>query len=112
MQPLSSSQAKYLRGLAHGLKPAVRVGRKGITAAVLASVAEALGVHELIKVKFLEFEDRALRSTLAAEIAEKAHCALAGQIGNIAVFYRPHPTPERRRIRLPPPTTRRPPHTV
>ena len=42
MQPLTSSQAKHLRGLAHGLKPVVFVGHKGLTPAVLDSVREAL----------------------------------------------------------------------
>lgn len=102
MQPLTSSQAKYLRGLAHSLKPVVFVGQKGVTAAVLASVSEALGVHELIKVKFVEFKERGQKSAIAAAIEEKADCGLAGLIGNVAIFYRPHPDHEKRKIKIPP----------
>lgn len=102
MQPLTSSQAKYLRGLAHGLKPVVFVGQKGVTPAVLASVSEALVVHELIKVKFVEFKERGQKSAIAAAIEEKTGSALAGLIGNVAIFYRPHPDREKRKIKLPP----------
>lgn len=102
MQPLTSSQAKYLRGLAHGLKPVVFVGQKGVTAAVLSSVSEALGVHELIKVKLVEFKERGQKSSIAAAIEEKTDSALAGLIGNVAIFYRPHPDREKRKIKIPP----------
>lgn len=102
MQPLTSSQAKYLRGLAHGLKPMVFVGQKGITAAVLASVSEALNVHELIKIKFVDFKERRQKSAIAAAIEEQTDSGLAGLIGNVAIFYRPHPDREKRHIKIPP----------
>lgn len=101
MQPLTSSQTKYLRGLAHSLKPVVLVGQKGLSDALLASVAEALGVHELIKVKFTDLKDRGIRSALAAEIGEKTDSVLAGLIGNVAILYRPNPAPEKCKIHLP-----------
>ena len=95
---LKGSEKKYLRGLAHGLKPLVQVGKKGVTGEIIASVDLALGDHELIKVRFLEFkgEKRALSET----IAEKTGSELAGLIGNVAVFFRQHPDPAKRRIRL------------
>jgi RNA-binding protein len=95
---LKGSEKKHLRGLAHGLKPLVQVGKKGVTGEIIASVDLALGDHELIKVRFLEFkgEKRALSET----IAEKTGSELAGLIGNVAVFFRQHPDPAKRRIRL------------
>jgi RNA-binding protein len=45
MQQLTSSQAKYVRGLAHSLKPVVFVGQKGITATVLETIHAALDTH-------------------------------------------------------------------
>ncbi len=107
MQPITSSQAKYLRGLAHSLKPVVLVGQKGLSDAILASVAEALAIHELIKVKFTDVKERGIRSALAAEIGGKTDSALAGLIGNVAIFYRPSPTPEKRKIHLPTQPARR-----
>jgi RNA-binding protein len=101
MQPLTSSQAKYLRGLAHSLKPAVFVGQKGVNAAVLNSIREALATHELIKVRFVDVQDRRRVAEGAAEIQQKTDSCLAGAIGHVAIFYRPQPDPEKRRISLP-----------
>jgi len=101
MQPLTSSQAKYLRGLAHGLSPVVFVGHKGVTPTVLDSAREALDAHELIKLKFVDFKDRHLKAGLAAEIEAQTDSRLAGLIGHVAIFYRRHPDPEKRRITFP-----------
>jgi RNA-binding protein len=102
MQPITASQSKYLRGLAHSLKPIVFVGQKGVSPSVLASVREALDVHELIKVKFQDVKDRALKTQWAAEIEQATDSRLAGLIGHTAIYYRPQPDPARRRIALPP----------
>ena len=101
MPPLTGSQAKYLRGLAHGLNPVVFVGHKGVTPGLLDSVHEALDAHELIKLKFIDFKDRHLKAGMAAEIEAKTDSRLAGLIGHTAIFYRRHPDAERRRIILP-----------
>jgi len=96
---LKGTQRKYLRGLAHGLKPVVQVGKQGVTAGLLASVDQALNDHELIKVRFVDRKDD--KEALARRIAEEAGCAMAGAIGNIAVFYRRHADPDKRKIVLP-----------
>jgi RNA-binding protein len=101
VQPLDGFQAKHLRGLAHGLKPLVFVGHRGITPPVIAAVREALDAHELIKVRFLDEKDREVKAQLAAQIARETESALAGMIGHTAIFYRRHPEPDRRRIQLP-----------
>lgn len=101
MQQLTSSQAKYLRGLAHSLKPVVLIGQKGITPHLLESIHVALDTHELIKVKFIDFKDRQLKAACAAEIEQKTGSSLAGMIGHTAIFYRRPPDPEKRKITLP-----------
>jgi len=101
MQPLTSSQAKYLRGLAHSLKPVVFVGQKGINPAVLESIREALAAHELIKVRFVDAQDRSVMADSAAEVQQKTDSCLAGAIGHVAIFYRPQPDPEKRKIIFP-----------
>jgi RNA-binding protein len=101
MQPLTGYQAKYLRGLAHRLKPVVFVGQRGITAPLLESIREALNTHELIKVKFLESKDRRMKGEHAAEIERLTGSSLAGLIGHIAILYRPHPDLEKRKIVIP-----------
>ena len=42
---LTERQKKYLRGLAHPLKPVVRVGAAGLTAALVREMARALHDH-------------------------------------------------------------------
>ena len=101
MQPLTSFQAKYLRGLAHSLKPVVFVGQKGITPSLLNSIQEALNAHELIKVKFVDFKDRRMKAECAAEIERQTGGCMAGLIGHTAIFYRPNPDREKRKIVIP-----------
>lgn len=99
METLKGSQRKYLRAEAHHLKPLVIIGAKGVTEQLLGSVDLALTDHELIKVKFYEFKDA--KKEISAEIAKVTKSELVGLIGNIAIFYRPCPQTEKRRIKLP-----------
>jgi len=96
---LKGMHRKYLRGLAHGLKPLVLVGKSGVTPGLLVSVNQALDDHELIKVRFVDHKEE--RDELALRIAGEAKCLLAGLIGNVAIFYRPQADPGRRKIVLP-----------
>jgi RNA-binding protein len=98
---VKSSQRKYLRGLAHKLKPVVFVGQKGVTATLGKAIEEALDAHELIKVKFVEFKEKVHKTAITARIETETGAVLAGIIGHTAIFYRPHRDPEKRRIQLP-----------
>ncbi|MDD4357637.1 MAG: YhbY family RNA-binding protein, partial [Smithellaceae bacterium] len=83
---------------AHHLKPLVMIGAKGLTGQILGSVDLALNDHELIKVKFGEFKEA--KKEISEEIAEATQSELVGLIGNIAIFYRQHPNPEKRKIKI------------
>jgi RNA-binding protein len=96
---LTGAQRKHLRGLAHGLEPAVRVGQKGLTGAVEREVDRALDRHELIKVKLAG--DRDERREQAEVLVRAAGARLVGTIGTIAILYRRHPDPAQRKVRLP-----------
>jgi RNA-binding protein len=96
---MKGSTRKYLRSLAHHLKPLVIVGENGINSQLIASTEVALNDHELIKVKFGEFKEA--KKEISAEIAQFTKSELVGTIGNIAIFYRPHPQPELRKIKIP-----------
>jgi RNA-binding protein len=61
--PLSNAQKRYLRGLAHDLKPVVMVGAKGVGPSLLAELDQALDMHELLKVK-VAAEDREQAGTI------------------------------------------------
>ena len=50
MPVLTGGQRKYLRGLAHGKKPLVLIGKNGLTESLFVALDEALESHELIKV--------------------------------------------------------------
>lgn len=97
--PLTSTQRKHLRGLAHALRPVVHIGKAGLTPAVLTQLDAALAEHELIKVRFTE--GRAARQALGAAIDSHLGCERAGEVGHVAILYRPAAEPEARRIRLP-----------
>lgn len=99
MQELTNAQRTYLRKLAHDLTPLVQLGKNGLTAEVQASIGQALDVHELIKVKFLDFRDE--KRELTATIATDADATVIMIIGNIAILYREQPDALRRKIRLP-----------
>jgi len=99
MTPLSSSQRKYLRGLAHHLDPVVLVGKPGLSENLVQSALQALDAHELIKVRFNEFKDQ--KKALAEELATRTGSQIAGIIGHVAILYRPQPDEDKRKIFLP-----------
>lgn len=85
---LSEKQRRHLRGLAHALKPIIRLGGAGLTEAVATETLRALHDHELIKVK-APGGDRAARDAIFSDLAQRTRSALVHQIGNVAVLYRP-----------------------
>lgn len=87
MAVLTTNQRQYLRGLAHPLSPIVRVGKAGVTEAVVAETRKSLASHELIKVR-IEVDAGAARKELAARLAEATDAQLAGTIGKVAILYR------------------------
>ena len=90
MRELSEKQRRHLRGLAHALKPVIRVGGAGLTAGVDKETLRALHDHELIKVK-APGADREARDALFAELAQRTGSAVVQRIGNVAVLYRARP---------------------
>ncbi len=98
---LTSFQKKYLRALAHGLKPVVLIGQKGVSDTLIQAVDSALADHELIKVRFNEFKEKSQKMVIIAEVEQNCHCRLAGLIGHTAIFYRQNSDPEQRKIMLP-----------
>ena len=87
---LSERRRRHLRGLAHALKPVIRLGNAGLTEAVAAETARALTDHELIKVK-APGGDREARDAVFVALAAATGSALVHRIGNVAVLYRPNP---------------------
>jgi RNA-binding protein len=101
MEALKGFQKKALKGLAHGLKPVVFIGQKGLSGNLIGSIHDALNTHELIKIKFIEFKEKQQKAEMAEAIEAETGCRLVGIIGHTAIFYRQHIDPEKRKIQLP-----------
>ena len=84
---LTSKQRQYLKGLAHPLAPVVRIGKAGVTDAVIAETKQSLEAHELIKVR-IDVDESSARRELATKLAEATDAHVVGTIGKIAVLYR------------------------
>lgn len=79
MDKLTGSQRKYLRGVAHGHKPLVQIGKEGLSANVLSSIDTAIEAHELIKVKISA--EREQRERLVPVIEDRLNCECVGTVG-------------------------------
>src|SRR5262245_58771397 len=96
---LTNAQRQYLRKMAHDLKPVVQVGKNGLSENVFATVDQGLDSHELIKVKFVDFQDQ--KRELAEQIVAASKSELVAVIGNTAILYRQQADPEKQKVRLP-----------
>lgn len=99
MDKLTGSQRKYLRGVAHGYKPLVQIGKERLSKNVLSSIDTAIEAHELIKVKIAA--EREQRERLVPVIEDRLNCECVGTVGRMAIFYREQPNPEKRKIEVP-----------
>lgn len=95
---LTAKQRQFLKGLAHPLSPIVRVGRAGVTEAVITETKNSLEAHELIKVR-IEDDDGDARKGLAETLAAAVGADVAARVGKIAVLYRARE--EKPKIKLP-----------
>ena len=95
---LTSKQRQFLKGRAHALSPVVRIGKGGLTPAVVQEAKTALRAHELIKVR-IELEDAKERRAAGQRLAEDAAAHLVGAVGKVAILYRARD--EEPAIRLP-----------
>ena len=99
MGELKGSQRKYLRGVAHGYKPVVQIGKEGLSESVVRAIDAALEAHELIKLKIAAQRDE--REQLVPLIEARLICECVGTVGQMAILYREHPDPEKRKIAVP-----------
>lgn len=100
-EKLKGYQLRYLRALAHSLKPVILIGQKRITDSVILSLEEALAHHELIKVKFVDHKANADKQMMVADMQRQTRAYFIGMVGHVATFYRPNMVLEKRKIKLP-----------
>ena len=101
MTVLKGYQKKYLRGIAHSLKPVVQIGREGVTAGIIRAVDEELIRHELIKIKFNDIKEKDPKEAITGEVAAKTGSEPVGMIGHTVILYRRQADPEKRKIAIP-----------
>lgn len=99
MDALTNSQRKYLKKLAHHLKPSVQIGKSGATDQVRATLDQVLAAHELAKVRFVGSKDE--KKTIAERLSRETGAHLVQIIGHVAVFYRQNADSASRQIDLP-----------
>ena len=85
---LTNNQKKYLRSLAHDLKPFVMIGQNGLSESVLAEIDSTMLKHELIKIK-LKVDNRKEKQQIMEKIIEFSHAEVVQVIGGVLVIYRP-----------------------
>lgn len=90
---MKTSEKKYLKALAHPLKPSIIIGYKGVQ---IKSIDESLSSHELIKIKFNKLKEE--KEVLCKDIEKSTNSILISIVGNIAIFYRQNPDESKRKI--------------
>ena len=86
MDSLTNPKIRELKAKAQHLESMFKVGKAGLSDGFVKSVGEGLALHELVKVKFVEFKEE--KKTLAPQLAEKTSSRLIMRVGNVAVYYR------------------------
>ena len=93
MRELTVAQRKYLKALAHSMKPVVMIGAQGLTEAVIRETGVALAAHELIKVRVLG-DDRTAREAWFQELCAALEAAPVQHIGKVLLLYKPGEKPK------------------
>ena len=88
---LSNVEKKALRAKAHPLKPSVMIGQHGLTEAVFTEIDNALGAHDLIKVR-IRGADKIKRTEFCEQMEKQLNAEVVDQIGFITVLHRPKTT--------------------
>jgi len=96
---LTNTQVRHLKSLAHHLKPLSYVGKQGITEGFIKGVSQTLLDHELVKVKFNEYQEE--KDELSQELARQCKAQVVAMVGNTLILFKQHPEEERRKVKLP-----------
>lgn len=84
---MTSKQRAYLKSLAMTMEPIIQIGKSSLTPEMTASVAEALGARELIKIHVLQNCADDIRE-MAETLAERTKSQVVQVIGRKIVLYR------------------------
>ena len=85
---LSGKQTRYLRSLAHSLRPIFQVGKGGVSPTMIDHLSLALEKRELIKVSVLQNADESIEDA-ANIIATGTKAEIVQLIGRTIILFRP-----------------------
>jgi RNA-binding protein len=85
LEPLGNPQIRKLKAAAQRLEPMLKIGKSGLSDGFVPTVNEALSLHELVKIKFVEFKDQ--KKELAPQLAAKTDSHLIMRVGNVMVLH-------------------------
>jgi RNA-binding protein len=95
---LSSKQRGRLAGIAQSMDCLISLGRAGASPELEERLGVLLAQHELVKLRFGDHKDS--RRELAAGLAEATGSEVVRIIGNVAVFWKRNPDPNKRKIEV------------
>ena len=81
MKQLNNTQKQHLRRLANDLRPAVQIGKNGLTDQIHITIDHELNAHELIKIKFMDFKEE--KRQLTEALVETSNGTLIGLVGSM-----------------------------
>ena len=87
---MTGKQKRYLRALAHPLKPVVNLGKQGLSQETRHEIEVQLLDHELIKLKVLD-SCPFTKKECADELSRAKSLEVVQVIGKTLVLYCPHP---------------------
>lgn len=87
---LTGKQKRYLRAVAHNLKPLFQIGKDGVTGNQITAIDEYLERKELLKVKLLE-TCPVSKNEAAIELSAQTKSEVVQIMGNTIVLYRKSP---------------------
>ncbi|MDD3823684.1 MAG: YhbY family RNA-binding protein [Sphaerochaetaceae bacterium] len=96
---MNSATRNFLRKRAHEMKPIVMVGKQGGDDRVSRALDEALTSHELLKVRFQDFQDEI--RPIAESLAEGVGAEIVSVVGHVVIMFRQNEKPEDRHIHIP-----------
>ena len=97
---LSSEQRRRLSTIAQSRDCLVTLGRAGMSPEFRERLSALLEQHELVKLRFGDHLES--KAETAAGLAQAMGSELVRLIGNVAVFWKRNPDPEKRSIEVEP----------
>jgi RNA-binding protein len=95
---LSSKDRSRLASLAQTKDCLISLGRAGASPALVERLSILLAQHELVKLRFGDFKEG--KAEIASSLAATTGSEVVRIIGNVVVFWKRNPDPEKRTVDL------------